>query len=124
MSIITNVFTDRRERARAIGVWGAALGISLAIGPILGGLLTEKIGWRSIFWINVPIGVLGIVLTALFIPESRAPRARRIDPVGQVLVIAVPRHADLRDHRPPLRRAGLRIARSRFSSQPLRAWLP
>jgi EmrB/QacA subfamily drug resistance transporter len=89
MSIITNVFTEPRDRARAIGVWGGALGISLAIGPVLGGVLTETIGWRSIFWVNVPIGVLGIVLTALFIPESRAPRARRIDPVGQVLVIAV-----------------------------------
>ena len=87
MSIITNVFTDPRERARAIGAWGAVVGISLALGPIVGGALTESVGWRSIFWINVPIGIAAVILTALFVPESRAARARRIDPVGQILVI-------------------------------------
>ncbi|HEX7609401.1 MAG TPA: MFS transporter, partial [Solirubrobacteraceae bacterium] len=87
MSIITNVFTDPRERARAIGVWGAVVGVSLALGPVVGGLLTETVGWRAIFWINVPIGLAAIVLCALFVPESRAPRARRVDPVGQLLVI-------------------------------------
>jgi len=87
MSIITNVFTDPRERARAIGAWGAVVGVSLALGPVVGGTLTETIGWRAIFWINVPIGLAAFVLTALFVPESRAPRARRVDPVGQVLVI-------------------------------------
>ncbi len=87
MSIITNVFTDPRERARAIGAWGAVVGISLALGPIVGGTLTETVGWRAIFWINVPIGLAAVILTALFVPESRASRPRRIDPVGQVLVI-------------------------------------
>jgi EmrB/QacA subfamily drug resistance transporter len=87
MSIITNVFPDARERARAIGVWSAVSGLSIAIGPLAGGLLTETIGWRSIFWINAPIGIAAIVLAGRFIPESRAPRPRRVDPVGQVLVI-------------------------------------
>ncbi len=87
MSIITNVFTDPRERARAIGAWGAVVGISLALGPIVGGALTQSVGWRAIFWINIPIGLAAVVLTALFVPESKAPRPRRIDPVGQVLVI-------------------------------------
>jgi EmrB/QacA subfamily drug resistance transporter len=87
MSIITNVFTDPRERARAIGAWGAVVGISLALGPIVGGALTESVGWRAIFWINVPIGLAAVVLTALFVPESRAQRPRRVDPLGQVLVI-------------------------------------
>jgi EmrB/QacA subfamily drug resistance transporter len=87
MSIITNVFTEPRERARAIGAWGAVVGISLALGPIVGGALTQTIGWRSIFWINIPIGLAAVVLTAVFVPESRAPRPRRIDPVGQLLVI-------------------------------------
>jgi EmrB/QacA subfamily drug resistance transporter len=87
MSIITNVFTDPRERAQAIGVWGGVVGISLALGPILGGLLVESIGWRSIFWINVPVVLAAIVLTARFVPESRAARPRRVDPVGQVLVL-------------------------------------
>jgi len=88
MSIITNVFTDPRERARAIGAWGATVGISLGLGPVVGGALTQSVGWRAIFWINVPIGLAAIVLTALFVPESRASRARRVDPVGQLLVIA------------------------------------
>jgi EmrB/QacA subfamily drug resistance transporter len=86
MSIITNVFTEPRERARAIGAWGATVGISLGLGPVVGGLLTQSVGWRAIFWINVPIGLAAVILTALYVPESRAQRARRIDPVGQVLV--------------------------------------
>jgi EmrB/QacA subfamily drug resistance transporter len=89
MSIITNTFSEPRERARAIGVWGGVVGISMAAGPIVGGALVESVGWRSIFWINLPIGVAALALTARFIPESRAPRARRVDPVGQVLVIAL-----------------------------------
>jgi EmrB/QacA subfamily drug resistance transporter len=87
MSIITNVFTEPRERARAIGAWGATVGISLALGPIVGGALTEAVSWRAIFWINVPIAVAAIVLAARFVPESRASRPRRLDPVGQLLVI-------------------------------------
>ena len=87
MSIITTTFTDRRERARAIGVWGAVIGVSMALGPLVGGFVTEQISWRAIFWINVPIGMAAIVLAALFVPESRAAKARRPDPVGQTLVI-------------------------------------
>ncbi len=89
MSIITNVFTEPRERARAIGVWGGVVGISLGVGPIVGGLLTETVGWRAIFWINVPIGRAAVVLAALFVPESRAPRPRRVDPIGQLLVLVL-----------------------------------
>ena len=88
MSIITNTFTDRAERARAIGVWGSVFGMSMALGPIAGGALVSSVGWRGIFWVNIPVGLAAIALTALFVPESRAPRARRVDPVGQVLVIA------------------------------------
>ncbi|HEY5834565.1 MFS transporter [Streptomyces sp.] len=88
MSIITNTFTDPRERARAIGVWGGVVGISMAAGPIVGGALVESVGWRSIFWINLPVGLAALVLTARYVPESRAPRARRVDPVGQLLVVA------------------------------------
>ncbi|AOP45945.1 MFS transporter [Streptomyces lydicus] len=89
MSIITNTFTDPRERARAIGVWGGVVGISMAAGPVIGGLLVQSVGWRSIFWINVPIGALALFLTLRYVPESRAPRPRRVDPVGQLLVIAL-----------------------------------
>jgi EmrB/QacA subfamily drug resistance transporter len=89
MSIITNTFTDPRERAQAIGVWGAVVGVSLALGPVVGGLLVGSIGWRSIFWINIPIGLIAVVLAIRYIPESKAPKARRIDGVGQVLVITL-----------------------------------
>jgi EmrB/QacA subfamily drug resistance transporter len=89
MSIITNTFTEPRARARAIGVWGGVVGISLALGPVLGGWLVAALGWRSIFFINIPVGVAAVVLTALFVPESRAARPRRVDPVGQVLVLTV-----------------------------------
>ena len=89
MSIITNTFTDRLERAKAIGVWGAVQGLALGLGPIVGGALVDSAGWRSVFWINVPIVVAAIVGTAIFVPESRAARARRFDPVGQGLVILV-----------------------------------
>ncbi|NUS12488.1 MAG: MFS transporter [Streptomyces sp.] len=89
MSIITNTFHEPRERARAIGVWGGVVGISMAAGPIVGGALVQSVGWRAIFWINVPIGLAALLLTARFVPESRAPRARRVDPVGQLLVIAL-----------------------------------
>jgi EmrB/QacA subfamily drug resistance transporter len=89
LSIITNTITDRRERARALGIWGAVFGLSLALGPVLGGVLVSTIGWRAIFWINVPVGIAAIVLAQCFVPESRAPRARRFDPVGQALVIAM-----------------------------------
>jgi EmrB/QacA subfamily drug resistance transporter len=87
MSIIRNVFTDARERAQAIGMWGATIGISLALGPVLGGALVQGVGWRAIFWINIPVGLLALGLTMRFVPESRAPRPRRLDPVGQLLVI-------------------------------------
>jgi EmrB/QacA subfamily drug resistance transporter len=87
MAIIANTFLDPRERARAIGVWGAVFGVSMALGPVVGGVLTQAIGWRSIFWINVPIGVAAVFLTARFVPESRAARARRFDLVGQGLLI-------------------------------------
>jgi EmrB/QacA subfamily drug resistance transporter len=89
MSIITNTFTDPRERAQAVGIWGAMFGISMALGPLIGGAAVSWIDWRAIFWINLPVGLAAIALTLRFVPESRAPRARRFDPVGQVLVIAL-----------------------------------
>ena len=88
MSIITQVFTDRVERARAIGVWGAVVGISMALGPIVGGALIEYVGWRSVFWINLPICALAILLTALFVPESKSATMRNMDPIGQLLGMA------------------------------------
>ncbi len=88
MSIIRNTFDDPRERAQAIGIWGAVIGVSMALGPVLGGALVE-LSWRAIFLVNLPVGLLAIALTARYVPESRAPRARRVDPVGQVLVVVL-----------------------------------
>ena len=89
LSIISNTFTQPRARARAMGVWGAVFGMSLALGPVLGGLLVTSLSWRAIFWINIPVGVAAIILTQLFVPESRAGTARRFDPLGQLLVIVM-----------------------------------
>src|ERR1700757_2596548 len=85
MSIITQVFTGRVERARAVGVWGAVVGISMALGPMVGGALIEYVGWRSVFWINLPICAAAIILTAIFVPESRSATMRDVDPIGQAL---------------------------------------
>jgi EmrB/QacA subfamily drug resistance transporter len=89
MSIVANTFREPAERARAIGVFGSVSGLALALGPVLGGALVDGLGWRSIFWVNLPIVAAAIVCTALFVPESRAARARRFDPAGQALVILV-----------------------------------
>ncbi|WP_330175930.1 MFS transporter [Streptomyces sp. NBC_01498] len=88
LSIVTNTFTDPRERARAIGLWGAVVGVSMAAGPLIGGVLVETVGWRAIFWINIPVGITAYVLTRRYVPESRAAKPRRVDPVGQLLVMA------------------------------------
>lgn len=89
MSIITNTFTVARERAQAIGVWAAVVGVSMALGPVVGGFLVSSVGWRSIFWVNVPVGFITVVLALRFIPESKAPVARKVDIPGQLLVIAL-----------------------------------
>jgi EmrB/QacA subfamily drug resistance transporter len=86
LSIVANVFTEPRARAKAVGMWGAVAGLALALGPLLGGALTQAVGWRSIFWINVPIGIAAVILAAVYVPESKAAQARAFDPVGQALV--------------------------------------
>jgi len=87
MSIITQVFTGRVERARAIGIWGGVVGISMALGPIVGGVLIQYVGWRAVFWINLPICAVAILLAAIFVPESRSTSMRSVDPVGQALAV-------------------------------------
>jgi EmrB/QacA subfamily drug resistance transporter len=89
LAIVVTTFPSPAERARAIGVFGSVTGLALALGPIVGGALVDSLGWHSIFWVNVPIAVTAIAGTALFVPESRAARPRRPDPVGQILVILV-----------------------------------
>ena len=89
MAIVVHTFPDPRERARAIGIWGGVAGLSMVLGPLAGGALTGALGWHSIFWINLPIGALALGLTARFVPESRAPRARHADVAGQALLLVM-----------------------------------
>src|SRR5580693_4591 len=89
VSIISSVFKGRAERAWAIGVWVTMFGVSMALGPVFGGVLTAAVGWRSIFWVNIPVGLIAIVLVSKFIPESRAEVKRRLDLVAQLLVIVM-----------------------------------
>src|SRR6201997_2308003 len=87
LGIITNIFSAPKDRAKAIGVWDGVSGLSMALGPIAGGILVGSVGWRGIFWANIPVGLAAVALTALLVPDSRAGRGRRADPLGQVLVI-------------------------------------
>jgi EmrB/QacA subfamily drug resistance transporter len=89
MSIITNTFTDPRERAQAVGVWGAVFGASMALGPIIGGALVTSVGWEWIFMMNIPLGLGAIILVLRFVPESKAFNPRRFDPIGQALVVVL-----------------------------------
>ncbi len=88
LSIISQIFVRPVERARALGIWGGVVGISMALGPIVGGLLIQLVGWRAVFWINLPICAAAILLTAIFVPESKSATMRSMDPVGQLLAVA------------------------------------
>jgi EmrB/QacA subfamily drug resistance transporter len=89
LGIITNIFSAPKDRAKAIGVWDGVSGLSMALGPIAGGILVGSVGWRGIFWANIPVGLAAVALTALLVPDSRAERGRKADPVGQFLVIVM-----------------------------------
>ncbi|MEC3916040.1 MFS transporter [Nocardia sp. CDC160] len=89
MSIITTVFTGKVERARAVGVWGAVVGISTALGPMVGGVLIDTLGWQSVFWINLPIVAVAFALTSIYVPETKSATPRGMDPIGQLLAMAV-----------------------------------
>ncbi|HEV7707331.1 MAG TPA: DHA2 family efflux MFS transporter permease subunit [Asanoa sp.] len=86
LSIISNVF-DPRERGKAIGVWSGAVGLAIAIGPILGGTLLEHFWWGSVFLINVPVVIVGLIAVAILVPESRNPRPGRIDFAGVLMSV-------------------------------------
>lgn len=85
LAIISQVFVEPTERARAIGIWGAVFGAALALGPIVGGLLIETVGWRGVFWINLPIGAAAVVACAMLVPESETSTRRGTDLLGQFL---------------------------------------
>ena len=82
LSLISNVFTERNERARAIGLWGATAGMAIALGPIFGGWLLARYSWASIFVAMAPVALAGIVLVARFVPTSREAHAAPLDRPG------------------------------------------
>jgi EmrB/QacA subfamily drug resistance transporter len=88
LSLISNVFTERRERARAIGLWGAIAGVAIAMGPIVGGWLLEHFTWVSIFIVMAPIAAAAVVLAALVLPASKDPSAQASDIPGLILSAA------------------------------------
>ena len=76
------------ERGRAIAIWAGFSGVAVALGPMTGGFLLEHFSWQSVFWVNVPVAAVALILGAFIIPKSRDPRQRRLDPLGAVLSIA------------------------------------
>lgn len=87
MAIISNIYRDPKERAKAIGIWGATIGLSFVVGPLIGGVLVEYLGWRSIFWINIPLVMVAVFLTLCYVPESKSEHKRKFDYAGQLLVL-------------------------------------
>ena len=88
LSLISNVFVQRRERARAIGLWGAIAGVAIALGPIVGGWLLESFSWTSIFIAMAPVAAAAIALVAASVPTSKNPESARVDLAGLVLSAA------------------------------------
>ena len=87
LSILITTFPDPRERAQAIGLWAGVSGLALAAGPVIGGLLVDSLGWQSVFFVNVPIGILALVVALRTVRESSDPEGRTLDLPGQVLAI-------------------------------------
>ena len=87
LSILVAAF-PRQQLPQAIGIWAGVSGLGLAIGPLLGGFLTEHVDWSAVFWINVPIGIVAALVCAWAVEESRDPTARTLDAVGTVLITA------------------------------------
>lgn len=89
LAILAVTFTDAAARGRALGFWASCNGLAMAIGPSVGGLLVDNTGWRSIFFLSVPVGLLAITLGYLRVPESSHPEGRHLDPVAQILAVIV-----------------------------------
>src|SRR4029078_745471 len=88
LAILTIAYPDSRERTRALGLWASCNGLAFIIGPTIGGVLVDAVGWRSIFWLVIPLCAATLALTATCVPESKDPKGRRLDLSGQALAIA------------------------------------
>ena len=87
LSILTQAFPDPKERAQAIGIWAGVSGMALAAGPIVGGALVDSLGWQSVFFLNIPIGIIAFVVASRVVKETKNPEGRHLDLPGQVLAI-------------------------------------
>jgi MFS transporter, DHA2 family, methylenomycin A resistance protein len=87
LSILTQTFPDPRERAQAIGIWAGVSGLALALGPVVGGSLVDGLGWQSVFFLNVPIGVIAFFVVTRVVAESKHPEGRTVDLPGQILAV-------------------------------------
>jgi len=87
LSILTQTFPDPKERAQAIGIWAGVSGLALAAGPIVGGVLVDTLGWQSVFFLNIPIGIVALIVAARIVKESKNPEGRHLDLPGQILAI-------------------------------------
>ena len=87
LALLTNAFTNERERATAIGIWSGVSGLAVAIGPVTGGLLLRHFSWSSVFYVNVPTVIVALVAGMRLLPESRDPNAGRFDPLGALLAV-------------------------------------
>jgi MFS family permease len=113
MGVITATLSDPAARARAMGIWSGTFGVGMAIGPVLGGVLADALGWRSLFWVNIPVGVIAMVLAGLIIPASQA--GLRLIPLAAATAVAGPvagRVMARRGGRAPLTVAGAAFAGS------------
>ena len=99
LSILTNVFTDARERAIAIALWSAVAGVAVALGPVSGGFLLEHFWWGSVFIINLPVVAVALVAGRSLVPTSRDPAAPRVDWAGAVVVDRRSHRTRVVDHR-------------------------
>ena len=99
LSIISNTFRERRERAAALGIWGAVVGLGVAAGPVTGGVLLEHFYWGSVFWALVPLALVTAVAAYVLVPESRDPSVPRARPARPRPVGGDAGHAHLHDHR-------------------------
>jgi MFS family permease len=82
LSLIRHIYPERRARARALGVWAAVSGLALSLGPVLGGVLSDGVGWRSIFWFGLAFGAVSLAVAFVTVPESSDPEGRTLDVAG------------------------------------------
>ncbi|MBN9003227.1 MAG: MFS transporter, partial [Rhizobiales bacterium] len=87
LAIVSITFPDAKARGRALGLWASCNGVAMAIGPTIGGLLVDHVGWRSVFVLSVPIGLVTLLMSYFYVGESKHPHGRQLDPVAQILAV-------------------------------------